>query len=117
MLHECNGNSMCNLFDFSVICDDYLVFLKKFYVLGVLSKNTAGKLNLAPLRPRAAPMAPMGRHDRSGGQIFNGIVFGGDVGTIYTISPPPVHALRTVDRRNGVGCPPGDVHPSSLECT
>ena len=56
---------MCNLFDFSVICDDYLVFLKKFYVLGVLSKNTAGKLNLAPLRPRAAPMAPMGRHDRS----------------------------------------------------
>ena len=56
-------------------------------LLGVSSKNIAGKLNLAPLRPRAAPIAPMGRHNRSGGQIFNGIVFGGDVGTIYMIFP------------------------------
>ena len=57
------------------------------YILGVPSKNIAGKSNLAPLRPRAAPIAPMGRHNRSGGQIFNGIVFGGDVGTIYMIFP------------------------------
>ena len=48
-------------------------------LLGVPSKNIAGKSNLAPLRPRAAPIAPMGRHNGSGGQIFNGIVFGGDV--------------------------------------
>ena len=56
-------------------------------ILGVPSKNIAGKSNLAPQRPRAAPIAPMGRHNRSGGQIFNGIVFGGDVGTIYMIFP------------------------------
>ena len=45
--------------------------LKVFFLLGVSSKNISGKLNLAPLRPRAAPIAPMGRHNRSGGQIFN----------------------------------------------
>ena len=68
------------------------------YILGVPSKNIAGKLNLAPLRPRAAPIAPMGRHNRSGGQIFNWIAFGGDVGTIYMISPlqsKSMHCMRT----------------------
>ena len=74
-------------------------------ILGVSSKNIAGKLNLPPLRPRAAPIAPMGRQTRSGGQFFNGIVFGVDVGTIYTIFRPPVHALRTVDWRNFIPYP------------
>jgi len=83
---ECSNEPPRSGCDRSPVALDTL-YLEVAKALGVSSKNLPGKLNLAPLRPRAAPIAPMGRHNRSGGQIFNGIVFGGDVGTIYTIFP------------------------------
>ena len=63
--------------------------------------NIPENSNLVPSRPSAAPVAPMGRHNRSVGQIFNVVAFGVNVGTMCAQFSPssPCIANRGPEKR------------------